>query len=463
MNLFLIAWRNLQHRWFASFLTCLSMALGVTLVVIVLTVAGKISESFERSKSVCYNLLIGPKGSPIQLTLNSVFLLSEPVGTLPYSYYMEFLPGNERQADFERVGGELDDPDRSGKYAPFVNGGFAIPICLGDYVDEFRVVATTADYFSVLTHGPAADKPYEFADGKNFAYDSAENGFFEGVVGAVVADKLGLQVGDQVSTTHGPNGEDHGTLFTIVGILELTGTAVDRGVFINIEGFFRVEGHAAPERDELTGLDTSDATDETGDDFVAGKQGQSPLPVEKREISAILLKTMPAFGSALVRPINKSRTAMAVSPFQEITIAIETFFEPLRLSLLFLTFLVCIVSAISILVSIYNSMNERTHDIAVMRALGAGRVKVLLIILSESFLISIAGGIIGWVAGHAIAAWAGLYFGVKQRAGVEIGFFSLNAREEIYVVPLLVLIGVLAGLLPAIMAYRTDVSRSLSK
>ena len=130
------------------------------------------------------------------------------------------------------------------------------------------------------------------------------------------------------------------------------------------------------------------------------------------------------------------------------------------LSTLALTVLVCLVSAISILVSIYNSMHERTRDIAVMRALGAGRNTVLLVILAEALLISVGGGLLGWTIGHAIAAAASPV--VEARTGIRVGFWSMNSVAEPFIIPGLVVIGILAGLLPALMAYRTDVSRSLA-
>jgi putative ABC transport system permease protein len=494
MSLLHIAWRNLQHRWFASLLTLLSMALGIMLVVVVLTVTGLISESAERSKSIGYNLIVGPKGGGLQMTLNTVFLVNEPVGTVPYSYYMEYLSGSKRQQDYARLGGELEDPDRPGRYGLFMSGGVAIPLCMGDFVDRFRVIGTTTDYFNVLQHGEANDKDYTFSAGRNFEYDTVENGFFEAVVGATVADELDFQLGDQLAPSHGPEGESHAQQFTIVGILEPTATAVDRGVFINIEGFYRLDGHEAPERDAETGLqiddepseadsqsnaiDQSNAVDDattksldtTAEDTTGqptrpqGKQGMQPLEIDKREVSAVLVRVgNPIFAATLPRQINKSNQAMAVSPLNEITTALETFFSPLQKALLVLTLMVCGVSAISILVSIYNSMNERTHDIAVLRALGASRMRVLLVILSESVLIVVGGAGLGWLLGHAVAAWASQAYEVEKLTGVDIGLFSFNARQELWILPGMILVGIAAGLLPAIMAYRADVSKSLGK
>ena len=173
MNLLLIAWRNMQQRGLSSWLTMLSMALGVSLVVIVLAISGVVTESFQRNSSVGYNLIVGAKGSPLQLTLNTVFYLSRPVENVPYSYFLEFQPGNGRQEAFQKIGGRINEPDRAGKYSQYMMGGFAIPVCLGDYFGPFRVVGTTPQFFELLRYGEAGDMEYRFAQGRNFQEHSA--------------------------------------------------------------------------------------------------------------------------------------------------------------------------------------------------------------------------------------------------------------------------------------------------
>ena len=150
MNLISIAIRNLTYRKLPSALTMLSMALGVALVVLVLTISGVIERTFERTSNVGYNLIVGAKGSDIQLTFNTVFFLSQPVENIKYDYYMEYLPGDGRQKEYERIGGILEEPERSGLYSFLMKGGFSIPLCMGDYIGQFRCVGTTPDYFNLL-------------------------------------------------------------------------------------------------------------------------------------------------------------------------------------------------------------------------------------------------------------------------------------------------------------------------
>jgi putative ABC transport system permease protein len=124
-----------------------------------------------------------------------------------------------------------------------------------------------------------------------------------------------------------------------------------------------------------------------------------------------------------------------------------------------LTILVVIVAAISILVSIYNSMNERSHDIAVMRALGASRNAVMGIVLVESILLAVGGGLIGILLGHGIIGLASPY--VVERTGIWLSLFQFD-WQELVLIPALVVLAALVGLLPAIAAYRTDVAKSLA-
>jgi putative ABC transport system permease protein len=158
------------------------------------------------------------------------------------------------------------------------------------------------------------------------------------------------------------------------------------------------------------------------------------------------------------------------------------FVTPLTMVLFGLTVLVVIVSAIGIMVSIYNSMSERRHEIAVMRALGARRGKIMAIVLLESILLALMGGLCGWLLGHALVA--GLSPLIAERTGVEIGFGYLappinvinwevpvgenpfrirwDAYPELLLIPGLILLASLVGFLPALSAYKTDVSKSLT-
>ncbi len=266
MNLWKIAWRSIQQRSLASTLTGLSMALGVALVVAVLVIGQIVNKSFASGSSLGYNVIVGAKGGRLDLLLNTVYYLNRPIENIPWEYYQEFLHANER-------------PDhQDGKFAGDVE--VAIPVCLGDVVGEngqYRVVGTTPDMFTKLF-------PATFAEGGDFKQDE----FRTAVIGAEVAKHLNLKVGDSFQPLHGVGGEKH-IAFKIVGVLDRTSTPIDRAAFINMEGFFLIPDHAKGHVEEAH----KPGEEENPEAEVLGK----PLPANRREVTAILIRTASVGGA----------------------------------------------------------------------------------------------------------------------------------------------------------------------
>lgn len=397
MSLLQIAWRNFRYRSLSSILTTFSLALGVALVVLVLAVYGIITDAFRNNSAVSYNLVVGPKGDPLQLTLNSVYYLSQPIENLPFTQYMEFLTQEQRAEMVRRYGGSQALAESGGKYAPYVAGGVVIPLALGDYFGQYRAVGTTPDFFNLLQHGEDLDRPFEFREGRNFETYNEEHGYFEAVVGARVASQLNLKVGDVFHPTHGdPEGEGHADAFHIVGILAPTGTPNDRAAFVNLEGFYLMENHAKPVSEYPADMVQGDAP--LGRD-PAGQEIR-PLTIPQREVTALLVRSGGLWGAQLMNVINEGTEAQAAAPVGEIHKLLEQLVGPLLKALVAITVITCVVAAMGILVGIYNSMNDRRRDIAVMRALGARRDAVTLIILLESLLIALIGSVVGWLLAH---------------------------------------------------------------
>jgi putative ABC transport system permease protein len=464
MSLLGIAWRSIRQRLFTSGLTALSLALGVALVVATLVIGGLVRDAFASGQGLGYNLIVGAKGSPLQLVLNSVYLVSKPIENISWGFYQDFLPAEAR-------------PDGvAGRYAGSV--AKAVPICMGDYYKSFRVVGTNAAYFDGLTLGDG--RPFTFAAGRNFRDDE----FFGGVLGSAVAAKLGLAVGDPFAPTHGADDGLVHDPFTVTGILARTDTPVDRGVYVNMEGFYLQEGHAKPVPEGKTnaqaggaleisppkGNESPQATREisqaTKASAPAGPAQPAPLPFNQREVTAILVETASPGGMppellamGLKTAINEGRDGQAAEPVREIRTLLDLFVRPLELLLLLVTTLVVIVSAIGILVSMVGSALERSRDVAVMRALGARRSHVLTAVLLEAIILAVGGGLAGWLLGHGIVAAIGPL--ITTNAGVSAGFFSSAPLGEALLVPFLVVLAILSALLPALAAYRTDVAKWL--
>lgn len=613
MNVFKITWRSIQHRGFGSWLTIVSMALGVMLVVCVLSIHGLVSRSFKSNNSFGYNVVVGARGGGMQLTMNSVYYLSQPVENVPYEYYLAFRNQAERERElknsiawtamqlerhagsfgtagagasgvgsamldrlaafaFERQQLDTMGIERGGLYSRYVE--LAVPLCLGDYyVDEttgagFRCVGTNSDFIDKLVLDIETEQNFELQEGRNFVYCSPENGFNECVIGATVARRTGLKLGDTIKPTHGdPNAAGahiHDNPFKVVGILQPTETPNDRVLFLNMEGFFLMDGHTNPlnsrrvlptSEDEPPKSNSTDTTkepdlfaDEEEDQLddegsttrveaeefpvaeapsntdshatdgeavnpsIADSQPDNldysnltPLPIEQRQVTSFLVRTskkdpfgflstfLPAqinkeddLASTLkwspFRPERTQKSAQAVNPIEQVTSLFQLFVDPIRWLLLALTCMICVVSALSILVGIYNSMNQRQHEIAVIRALGASRGKVMTLMLCEAILLALIGGLLGWFLGHVLnLAISPL---VEAYTGVTIGFFDLapginlellpnadklpkfltqsSISSELLIIPGLMLLAVIVGIYPAISAYKTDVSKALS-
>jgi len=443
MTLLGIAWRNIRQRLLTSLLTALSLALGVALVVATLVTGGIVKQAFESGSGLGYNMIVGAKGSPLQLVLNSVYLISKPIENISWDFYQQFLPAAER-------------PDGvDGTFAASTKT--AVPICMGDYYRGFRVIGTNAAYFDRLTVGNG--RPFAFSAGRNFRDDE----FFGGVLGATVAAKLGLKPGDPFAPTHGADDGKVHDPFTVIGVLARTDTPVDRGVFVNMEGFYLQDGHAKP----VEGNDEPTAVEAAAAATTDGGTAPTRLPFAQREVTALLLDTASLPGlppeltaMGLRTAINEGRDGQAALPIAEIRQLLDLFVRPLELLLLLVTALVVIVSAIGILVSMVGSSLERSRDVAIMRALGARRSHVLSVVLIEAVLLAVGGGLAGWMLGHLLVGAIGPL--ISTNAGVSASIFSAAPGAELLLVPFLVVLAILAALLPALAAYRTDVAKWLA-
>lgn len=456
MNLWKIAWRSIQQRPLTSTLTCLSMALGVALVVAVITTYAVVEESFNRNRSLGYHLIVGGKnGSKLELVMSTVFHIGTPEVPVPYTYYKEFIRTTDKN-------GASVVPDRA-RYVEL-----AVPICLGDNYRGYRVVATLPTIFD-FEFSPG--KKYSFAEGRNFAAD--ESGWNEAVVGAEVARRTGLKLGDTFAPTHGTGEEGkvhEANQFKIVGLLAPTGTPNDRALFIHMEGFFRIEGHGNPDAEPPATAAASPAAAKSGD-----SHHHRDIPDSQKIVTAILVRyggpefalfpenvRQSAADSAAFEEfkiINRSQVAQAAQPVRMVTDLLDRFVAPTTYVLMGLTILTVVVAGIGVMVGIYNTMLGRRHEIAVMRALGASRATVMLVVLCESILLSLIGGAAGFVIGHALVAAAAPW--IVDYTGVTVGLFSFDWRS-LTIVPGLVTLASIVGYVPALNAYRTDVVKGLA-
>ena len=443
MPLWKIAWRSIQHRSLASGLTAFSMGLGVALVVAVIVIHGVLGQTFMRSAQG-YDIVVGPpKGSPLEIVLGAVFYSNYLSDTIPYGFFQQI---------------------ETGTFAPEV--GTAIPIALADRIlGGMQVVATTPKFFTDLKY---LDRhPYTFRSGQNMG----AGGDFEAVLGYTAAQKSGLKVGDQfkasLAGTVVPSDDvPEPDTFTVVGILDPTGTPNDQAIFINLEGFFIMNNHSRTSTIE-TAFNPRRAEQRisavlivTKDKDVApiiseNERGETVVHIDgDLVVPDVNTRTM-----ALARRLVENLDVQVAYPSFEISRLFDTIVGDIQKVLYLFAVMVIIVAGIGMTVSIYNSMNERRQEIAIMRALGARRGTIMSIILLESILLSLGGGVIGVFIGHGLIAAVGPK--IASAVMVVVNPWDFQAAELI-LIPGLIALASLVGYLPAVVAYRTDVAQSLN-
>jgi len=312
---------------------------------------------------------------------------------------------------------------------------------------------------------------YSFAQGRAFAPNK-----FEAVIGSEVAENAGLTVGSTFHATHGMPGPNdvadvHEETWTVVGILNETHTANDRVLFIPLMSFYAIFEHEA-------GLETAAAIqgeaaskpavatrpadkEEEKKAYTMNPDGtfEVKLPKPEWEVSAILVQTRsPAASFQMAYVLRNLPEAVGVNPATTMRSFFDTFVPLTTTLFLLISVLVVVVAAVSILVSIYNSVSARYREIAIMRALGATRDRILAIVCLEAGLVGAIGSVLGIFAGHLLAAGGSVY--LERMLGTGIPWWRFGVGE-LACLPAMVIGALLAGLVPAMKAYQVPVAENL--
>jgi putative ABC transport system permease protein len=413
-GLVLIVRRSLRQHALSTIITALSIALASGLVMAVFVIKTQTYEAFTGG-NVGYDAVLGARGSQLQLVLNTVFHLETSPGNIPLEMYKEI------------------------KKDPRVT--LAIPYAVGDNYQGFRIVGTSDEIFTEFEY--QRGKKFQVGPGGRF-FDPAKK---EAVIGSYVAAQTGLTVGSTFTPYHGfifDAKMKHNDLYTVVGVLQTTNTPSDRVVWIPIEGIYRMSDHV------LRG---------TGEIYKA-KEGEE-ITDEHKEVSAVMLKLRsPQDGFALDQTINRQgKVATLAWPIGRVMAELFDKIGWLNRVLELVAYLVIAVAAGSILASIYNSINERRREFAILRALGAKRATVFTAIILEAATIAAIGTFIGYAVYAAILGVTAHI--VKIQTGVVLDIFKFD--QIMYITPLMMIaIGAFTGLIPAFKAYRTDVADNLT-
>ena len=396
LNAVSMALAALRHKPLATCLNLLLMAIGVAMMTFILSASRQLEEGAMKDANGI-DMVVGAKGSPLQLILSSIYHIDIPTGNIPAAAQAE-LAANPLVAE-------------------------AIPLALGDSYQGYRIVGSTADY--IRHYGGQA------ASGVLFG------GSMQVVLGAEVARRTGAALGARFAGSHGlvAGGEVHAHApYTVVGILRPTGTVLDRLIVTPVASVWRVH--------------------ETDPD-----EPHAQVNAAEHEVTALLVRyASPLAAVSLPRRVNSQTRLQAAQPALESAKLFELVgvgADVLRA----IAAIVLAVAALSMFVALYHALEERKTDLAILRALGAPPRKLLLLLLTQGLALALGGAVLGWLLGHCGVGLLGALMEGQQN--LALSAWSIDPQEA-WLLPAALLVGLLASIVPAVRAYRTDIAATLA-
>lgn len=400
MNNFSLAGAYLKHKFANSLLTVITFAIGVAIILSLVTVKDEMEAEFSKNLSGI-DLVVSGKGSPLQIILSTVFQLDTPTGNIP-----------------------LEEATKLSKHPLIAK---AIPMALGDNYNGHRIVGTNADYIEHYNG--------KFAAGKIFSQP------MEAVIGSEVARKNHLKIGAQIVGAHGlVNSDDlHSDFpYTVTGILSPTGTVLDRVVLTPVESVWHVHEHPDADNPE----------------DIAYKKAHPG-----KELTALLITyRSPLAASLLPAYVNKNSSMQSASPAFETARLVNLMGDGAAVLNAF-GILIIILGSLIMFINLFNSMNERKYDLALMRSFGGSRGRLFCLSFIESLILSLSGAVLGiilsWLFDMGIASY------LANGKNIEVGG-GLNLEAVTYVFAASITLAFIASLLPALKVYRIDVFKTLA-
>ena len=416
MNLLSLALKSMKNRRFSVTLTVISIALSVLLLLSVERLRHEARESFANTVSGT-DLIVGARSGQVQLLLYSIFRIGNATNNISRKSYEDI----------------KQHPDVS----------WTIPLSLGDSHRGFRVLGTNADYFQHYRFGQK--QPLSFAQGNIF------EGVFDAVLGADVARELGYEIGQSVTLAHG-TGEvslmEHGNSpFRIVGILEKTGTPVDRTVHVPLEGIEAI--HIGWEGGRPTAL---------------ARIRQSTL-----DVSALQPKSLTAVMLGLNSPMAVFRMQRFVNDYSQEPllaampgVALQELWDTMALvqqALMAVSIMVVLVGVTGMATAMLTSLNERRREMAVLRSVGARPLHIFALVQGEAVIVMLCSlllGVLGMLALQGVVAPI-----LQQQWGLYLPIRWLSSAEWL-LLGLAFVCGLAVGLIPAYRAYRYSLADGMT-
>ena len=415
-TILLLTFKSLRNRKFTVGLTVLSIALSVALLLGVERIRTESRSSFTNTISGT-DLVVGARSGPVQLLLYSVFRIGYATNNISWQSYQEI--------------------------AALPSVSWTIPISLGDSHKGYRVMGTSAEYFTHFRYGSRQE--LRFSDGKPFA------DLYEAVLGAEVARKLGYAKDSSLVIAHGAGDvsfiEHADKPFTVVGILAPTGTPVDRTVHVSLEAI------------EAIHIDWRNDSPMTGISISADQARRVNLT--PRAITAFLVKLdSPIATFKVQRLINQYRgePLTAILP----GVALQQLWELIGIAekaLIAVSAFVVVVGLLGMSTALMTSLNERRREMAILRSLGARPIHVFSLIIGEAILVTGAGIVCGIALLYGLLITAQPMLAGRFGLSIAISFFS---TYELVLMGVVLLAGVAAGIVPAWKIYRYSLSDGMT-
>ena len=486
MNLLKLAWRNIINEPLTLFLNLILLALGVGLINFILLLNSQLKDKFDKNLAGV-DLVIGAKGSPLQMILSSMYHIDAPTGNISIKEAKPFL--------------------REG-YPLF---SLSAPLSIGDNHQGYRIIGTDHTFLEFYKA--------EIGEGKLW------NNLYEVTIGSEVAKALNMTLGSQFTSSHGFHIDedmthDHGTL-TVVGVLKPTGSVIDQLILVNTESVWAVHDHGAEheaygeeheghdhgapsgkaegghEGHDHAGHDNDhEGHDHSGHDHEAhdheghdhsghdhaghdhsghdhGHEGHDHsdhrndmsrahlLTHEDKDITSVIVrfKSKTNFQALqLPRNINENTDMQAASPAYELNRLYDMMGVGSK-ALELLAYLIAIVSAISVFVSLLNSLKRRKYELSLLRVMGGRPASLLTLILLEGFILALLGFLLGMLVSHV--SMMALGDSLHDKYNYRFEAWMMHGKEMILFLGAIGL-GLLAALLPAVLAYKTDIHENLS-
>lgn len=429
MNLLTLSWKNIINKPLSMLLSLVLFALGVGLISLLFLLDKQMGEKFEKNQAEI-DLVIGAKGSPLQMILCSMYHVDAPTGNVSIKEIRPFL-----------------NPKH-----PLIKT--AIPLSLGDSHKGYRIVGTTHQILDL----------YQAEIGEGLIWKNN----FEVTIGAGVAEDLGLKIGHEFSSSHGFVLDDNlkhddAPPFKVKGILKPTGSVIDQLILCTSHSIWEVHDHdhGAANSEQ----DAANSEQDSVDSHAGHHHHEAPkalIDEVDKDITSLLIQFKNKKGYQalnMARSINENTDLQAASP----AIEINRLYDNIGVgtdALTMLAYIIIFVSGLSIFISLFSSLKERKYELALMRVMGSSRSKLFLLIVLEGLILAVLGYILGIALSHI-----GMEVLAKfMKESYRYTFSGMQfLPKELWLLAGALLIGFVAAIIPAIQASNTDISETLAK